>query len=130
MNIKQTSKIKCLFLVVAMLLNPILVSADALFSNINISDKSFSSPFASIDSTADMPASCHDKNMSSSQQNSGETAECCETPCDCGASGCNIPTAAISLNNTPVFISTYSLNYLRDHYLSFISSPSFPPPIV
>jgi len=113
-----------------MLLNPILVSADALFSNINITDKSSSSVFLSMDSTTEMPASCHDKNMSSSQQDAGDTAECCDTPCECGASGCNIPTATISINNTPVFISTYSLNYLRDHYLSFISSPSFPPPIV
>jgi len=108
-----------------MLLNPILVSADALLSDLN------SSGFIStIDSSSEMPASCHEKNMLNSQQEAVNNAECCDAPCECGASGCNAPSATMSMNKTPFFISTYSLNYLRDHYLSFISTPSFPPPIV
>jgi len=124
MNINQASKFKCLFIAIAILLNPIFVSADALFSG-----KSTSSVISSFGS-AEMPANCRDKNMTDSQQEMSNSTECCDIPCECGASGCNLPTAMISFNQTSFFISTFSHSYLRDSYLSFISSPSFPPPII
>jgi len=130
MKTKQTSKVQYLLLIVVLLLNPILVSADALFLNINTADKNNSSVISSMGSDAEMQEGCHDQSMISSQQETDKNAECCEIPCECGASGCNAISMTVNSNKSPFVISTNSLNYLRNHYLSFLSSPGSPPPIV
>jgi len=144
MHIKQTSKIQLLLLIVAMLSNPVLVSADALFSDKNtnimssmVADSlkgstakgSTAKGSTAKGSTAEMHTSCHDEKAVSSKQQADQKAECCDDPCQCGASGCSPATAAVSTNKSQTVQSMYSLNYLRDHYLSFVSSPSSPPPI-
>lgn len=108
-----------------MLLNPILVSADVLFS-----DKSTSRTTSFIENKLEKYSSCHDEKINSSQFETDKVTDCCESPCECGAYGCNATSVTLSANKSQFILSNYSLNYLRDHYLSFISSPSSPPPIV
>ena len=80
-------------------------------------------------SDAEKHTSCHDEKPELLQQEADKSAECCEDLCECGVSGCNPASAVISSNESPFVLSNYSLNYLRDHYLSFVSTPSSPPPI-
>ena len=126
MHIKLTSKIQHLLLIIVMVLNPIIVSADALFSD--KSDYMAHSIMSSTTSSgAEEFASCHDDNAT---QTVNDTVDCCgDDPCQCSASGCHTSPATVSTYKSSFVISTYSLRYLRDHYLSFISSPSSPPPI-
>mgnify|MGYP000184980948 CR=1 FL=1 len=128
MNIKLTPKIQHLLLIIVMLLNPILVSADVLYSDKN--DSIVSSTMASAASSdAEKYANCHDDSSTDSIQNVNDNANCCEDPCECGASSCHTTPATISSYKSSFVRSTYSPNYLRTHYLSFVSSPSSPPPI-
>lgn len=135
MNIKLTPKIQHLLLIVVMLLNPILVSADALFSNMNTLNNDNQSPISangndsSTANTAEKHPNCHDKTSTSANQKTDKITECCEDLCECGASGCHASSVTVSANKSPFLLPSYSLNYLRDHYLSFVSSPSSPPPI-
>lgn len=125
MTIKQTSKIQYILLVLIILFNPIIVSADVLFTD--ISDSLVTS---TMDIGAEMLISCHDETSLNSTQPANEKADCCETPCDCSATGCQVTPATFIKNNNSVQLTlSYTLIYLRDHYLSFVSSPSFPPPI-
>jgi hypothetical protein len=131
MNKKLTSKIQHLLLIVAMLLNPIIVSADALFSDINdsVTQSTMASTIAPASSgDVEKHASCHDDNSSDSEQS--VNADCCEDVCQCSASGCHTTSLTVSSYKPSFVTSTYSINYHRDHYLSFVSSPSSPPPIV
>jgi len=141
MYIKLTSKIQHLLLIVVMVLNPIIVSADALISDKN--DSIVNSAIAStmsltmsliqpltMSSNVEKHVSCHDDNATGSKQNVNNLVDCCgDDPCQCSASGCHTSPATVSSYKSSFVISTYSLRYLRDHYLSFISSPSSPPPI-
>jgi hypothetical protein len=134
MTKKLTSKIQHLLLIVVMLLNPILVSADVLFSDKNdsiyfstITSSMASSMASSVSSDAEKYANCHDEMSADSIVN--DEADCCEEPCECGTSSCHTTPATVSSYKSSFIVSTYSLNYLRDYYLSFVSSPSSPPPI-
>jgi hypothetical protein len=129
MNIKLTSKTQHLLLIVVMLLNPIIVSADVLFSDQNHSIV-LSAMASTTSSDIDKHASCHDDSSTEPTQYVNEKMDCCEDPCECSASSCHTTPATISSYKSSFVTSTYSLNYLRDHYLSFVSSPSSPPPIV
>jgi hypothetical protein len=135
MKIKQTSKIQYLLLIVVLLLNPIIVSADVLFSEKHssnvISSVSIESSVKSgsdvvIDVVSEKLAGCHDEGSSASTANK---TECCEDLCQCSASGCHASSVPLSFNKSSFEISSHSVNYLRNHYLSYISSPSAPPPI-
>ncbi|MFT7185645.1 MAG: hypothetical protein ACI84K_001027 [Pseudohongiellaceae bacterium] len=129
MTIKLISKIQHLLLVVAMLLNPIIASADVLFSDKNASLVQ-STIASTINSDAEKNASCHDDNLTASAQDVNDKTDCCDDPCQCGASGCHTASATISAYKSVFVVSTYSFNHLRAYYLSFVSSPSSPPPIV
>lgn len=127
MTIKLTSKIQHLLLIIAMLMNPIIASADALFSDTN--DASAPTTASTMNSDAEKHASCHDDNSTTSTQTINDKADCCEDPCQCGASGCHTTSATVNAYKSAFIVSTYSFNYLRTYYLSFVSSPSSPPPI-
>jgi hypothetical protein len=105
-----------------MLLNPILVSADAFFAENNTSDtisSALSEPY--IEGKSENSTGCHDEE--------NKKIECCEDFCQCGASGCHALSVTTSVKKSPFEIPTCPLNYFSNLYLSFISSPSAPPPI-
>ncbi|MFT6122684.1 MAG: hypothetical protein ACJASG_001212 [Oleiphilaceae bacterium] len=116
-----------------MCLNPTIVSADALFSDKNesmVHSAMVSTVSSTANGDAEKQASCHEDNSTSFSENTDNPADCCGEACQCDASSCHTTSAAVSSYKSQFVLSTFSFIYLRVHYLSFVSSPSFPPPIV
>ena len=131
MKIKQPSKIKHLLLIAVMLLNPILSSADTLYSefikkNIVLTINGDTSQVSS----AETQASCHDEKSTTTKHQASNNADCCEEVCQCSASNCHASSVTITPNKSQILISNDSFIYLLNHYLSLVSAPSSPPPIV
>lgn len=126
MKTNHPSKLVHFLIIVLMLLNPALVAGDTLFSHATQLDINTQSNDSYTFSTTQQSTSCHDSEM----QKLSISAECCEELCQCSTSSCSPATTTVNLKNRSLIVLNYSFVYPPAHYLSLISSPSSPPPIV
>jgi hypothetical protein len=141
-------KFQHVLLAVFVLLNPIMVSADGMFSAHNAPTPSESTATELTQSFANQlngkieRASCHDEmqpNSTAISKRSTQDAQqvtedvsndCCEESCSCSATSCHSTSAAtISSTRSLPPAGQSSATYAPNYYLSYIPTPSFPPPI-
>ena len=123
MNIKLSAKTLHLLLIIVMLLNPVAVTADTLFIGASSANNMMMS------NTTEMQSNCHDKQDLSDVVPTGQH-DCCEDICQCSATNCQSPPSTVSVNKPILVSSAYNVNDQLKRYISFVSSPTSPPPIV
>ncbi len=136
MNLKATSSKVCVLLALIFLINPVIATADALFS----SSPSSTSPISlsTSEPASDMP--CHEENSSTIDKqklvdekkhaHSDMASDCCEDVCQCDDSGCHTSSIVFQAN-TQFHFNTHENHYFQlPIYLSLTFTPSSPPPIV
>jgi hypothetical protein len=135
-------RLKYLLLAALVFLNPIMVSADALFSTHN-----HSTPTENVQKNTTAPlvgelehASCHDEvpknngvdqlSIPDAQQDADDFShDCCEETCSCSAASCHSASAAINTLKTIPSASQVTNDYAATYYRSYVATPSSPPPI-
>ena len=112
MKTKTSASKMCVLLAIIFFINPVIASADALFSNLNSTDLAMSTEQLVSELPSPMP--CHeDKNTSvidnKKMNHSGITADCCADICQCDDSGCHA-SSLVFQSKSPLI---YSVN--QDH---------------
>ena len=138
MKIKAYSSKICVLLAILFFINPVIVTADALFSTID------SNPGSLVSTDSSESVTCHDEInadpapkqiVDHSEKNSdmvSETmaADCCVDVCHCDDSGCHASSLVFQFKSQLIFIAQQSDSYNLPIYLSLAFTPSSPPPIV
>lgn len=127
-NKALTSKI-CVLLAIIFFINPVLATADALFS----SNQSKSISEVLTDSSDSMP--CHDEKITDLDvkpeiANVDAEPDCCADVCLCDDAGCHTSSLVFQFNPSTIFTSQQDHFYHLPIYLSLAFTPSSPPPIV
>ena len=135
-------QIKYLLLAALVFLNPIIVSADAMFSNHN-----HSAPNENVQQNTTNQlggelehASCHDElpknngvellSIQDAQQDAEDYShDCCEETCSCSAASCHSASAAFNTVKSIPSASQVTNDYAATYYRSYVATPSSPPPI-
>ena len=113
-----------LILVLCLLLSPLFASASDVLNIVSDSvAESTSCPNMGMSMNTGM-------DMGNLKQPDASMDQCCEDPCQCSDMGCHAPSAAVNSKSTGYSVSSYQIDFTRHHYLSVVSNPSSPPPIV
>ncbi|MFT6030564.1 MAG: hypothetical protein ACI8O8_002309 [Oleiphilaceae bacterium] len=135
MNLKTSSSKICVLLAILFFINPVMVTADVLFSAIYSKSVSLAVSTEVLSTASSEVTTCHDEMNGDAAikqivDNPDMESDCCADVCLCDDAGCHTTSLVFQFN------SNISFNFQQDHlyhlpiYLSLAFTPSSPPPIV
>jgi hypothetical protein len=133
MKLKASSSKFCVLLAILFFINPVIVTADVLFS------ATYSNSVSLVSTEPSDSKTCHDdmnadpatkQVMDHSNMDSDMDSDCCVDVCHCDDSGCHASSLVFQFKSQLSFISQQDHFYHLPIYLSLAFTPSSPPPIV
>lgn len=129
MKTKATNSKMCVLLAILFFLNPVIASADALFSTFSSIDIALSSS----DIVAEIP--CHEEKSArlldeKKVSHSDMESDSCADFCHCDDSGCHASSLIFNFKSQFIFNTQQDNHFQLPIYLSLTFTPSSPPPIV
>lgn len=117
----------CALLAILFFINPVIATADALFSAFPSAD----TVLLSSSQESEMP--CHEIESTEfreleKQAHTDMTEDCCADICLCDDSGCHGSSLVFQLKSQLVFNTNQDLQYSLPIYLSLAYTPVSPPP--
>ena len=129
MKTKTSHSKMCVLLAILFFINPVITTADALFSAIPSTNTTLSSSSLA----SDMP--CHDVENTillevQKEAHADMTEDCCADVCLCDDSGCHASPLVFEFKSQLIFNTDQDLQYNLPFYLSLAFTPLSPPPTV